>query len=159
MKMIVLAAACAATLAAMPVAAQLYVGVGAGTAKTDSYETTAKVYAGYQLTPLWGVELGYNDLHRYRSSDVESWTLAGTGTMPLAQNWSLLGKLGLAANRPHFPGSENKNDLLVGIGVGYAMSRNVGVRLEYEEFGRLSDNSGINNARGHNLGLSVKYLF
>lgn len=159
MKKMVIAAACAATFLALPVTAQLYVGAGVGAAKTDSHETSGKIYVGYQLTPIWGTELGYNDLNRYRGSDIESWTLAGTGARPLGLNWSLLGKLGVASNRPHFAGAENKTDLLVGIGMGYAMSRNIGMRLEYENFGKLSDNDGVNNSRGRNLGLSAKYLF
>jgi hypothetical protein len=39
------------------------------------------------------------------------------------------------------------------------MAKNLGARLEYEEFGTLSDTNSVNNARGSNLGLSLKYVF
>jgi len=67
--------------------------------------------------------------------------------------------LGATSNRSNFAGASNHTDLLAGVGVGYSMTKNVGVRLEYEDFGRLSKASTGNDARGRNLGLSVKYGF
>ena len=171
-----MAAALCAGFAAPPAAAQMYLGLGAGAARTDTHQTSYKLYGGYQFSPNWGLELGYNDLGRYLGARSESWTLAGTGTLPVTNNWSLLGKLGVAANRtefsggggvggaaaaapPRFSGTARENDLLVGVGIGYSFNRNVGLRLEYEDFGKLSDVASGNNSRGNNLGLSVKYLF
>lgn len=48
-------------------------------------------------------------------------------------------------------------DALIGVGVNYSMTKNIGLRLEYEDFGKLSD-AGSNN-KGRNLGLSLKYGF
>ena len=94
-----MAAALCAGFAAPPAAAQMYLGLGAGAARTDTHQTSYKLYGGYQFSPNWGLELGYNDLGRYLGARSESWTLAGTGTLPVTNNWSLLGKLGVAANR------------------------------------------------------------
>ncbi len=157
MKKIFMAAAVAASFAAAPAFAQLYLGAGAGEAKTDTRETSWKVYGGYQFNPTWGLELGYNDLGKYRGSDIESYSLAATGTIPLNERWSLLGKLGATENRPDAPGTGNHTAVLIGVGVGYSLSRNVGVRLEYEDFGKLSDAGG--SSRGRNVGLSLKYGF
>lgn len=157
MKKIFVAVAVSAAFVAFPASAQLYLGGGLGEAKTDTRETSWKLYGGYQFTPTWGLELGYNDLGKYRGADIESYSLAGTGTIPLNERWSLLGKLGAAENRPDAPGAGNHTDVLLGVGVGYSLSRNVGVRLEYEDFGKLSDASG--SSRGRNLGLSLKYGF
>lgn len=159
MKRLLTAAALCAGFASAPASAQIYLGLGAGAARTDSHETSWKLYGGYQFSPVWGVELGYNDLGRYRGADIESWTLAGTGTLALNPSWSLLGKLGVAANRARFAGASHEQDLLVGVGLGYSFNKNLGLRLEYEDFGRLSDVGGGNNSRGNNLGLSVKYSF
>lgn len=159
MKKLLMAAAISAAFMAGPASAQMYLGAGVGQAKTDTDKTSWKLYGGYQFNPTWGVELGYTDLGSYRGSNIESWSAAGTGTIPLGTSWSLLGKVGAASNRPRFANASNHTDLLLGIGVGYAMTKNVGVRLEYEDFGKLSDNSTGNNSKGRNLGLSLKYAF
>lgn len=159
MKKVFMAAAVAAALVAGNASAQLYLGAGAGSSKTDNREDSWKLYGGYQFSPTWGVELGYTDLGQYRGADVESWTLAGTGTMPLNQRWSLLGKLGVASNRPQFAGSSDHTDLLMGVGVGYSLNTNIGLRLEYEDFGKLSKSGAGPNSRGNNLSLSIKYMF
>lgn len=159
MKKLLTAAALSAALIAGPASAEAYLGGGIGASKTDTRETSWKVYGGYQFSPIWGAELGYTDLRRYRGANIEAWSLAGTGTLALGQNWSLLGKVGAVSNRAHFSGASNRTDLLLGVGVGYAMSKNLGVRLEYEDYGKLSDNGNGNNSRGNNLGLSLKYAF
>lgn len=159
MKKLLMAAAFSVVFIAVPASAEMYLGAGFGAARTDGHEHSWKLYTGVQFDPTWGLELGYTDLGSYRGSDVESWTLAGTGTMPLGERWALLGKLGAASNRAHFSGASNHTDWLVGVGVGYSMSKNLGLRLEYEDFGKLSDVSTGDNSRGRNLGLSLKYAF
>jgi opacity protein-like surface antigen len=157
MKKLLMAAVFAASLVAGPASAQIYLGAGVGASDTDTSESSWKLYLGNQVNPTWGIELGYTDLGRYRGSDINSWSLAGTGTLPMVERWSLLGKLGVAFNRPHFAGASDRTGLLVGLGVGYRVSRNLGLRLEYEDFGDLSDVSTGNNSRGSNLGLSLNY--
>ena len=152
-------AALGAFLAAGQVQAQAYVGAGLGAARTDSSETSMKLYGGMQVTPNWGVELAYTDLGRYRGANIDSWSLAGTGTLPLGSGWSLMGKLGAASNRPKFGGSSNHSDVFMGVGIQYAIAKNVGMRLEYEDFGKLSDTNNAGNSRGNNLGLSLQYSF
>lgn len=159
MKKAFIATAILAACVSAPAAAQMYLGAGVGASRTDTDETSYKLYGGYQFNPNWGAELAYNDLGRYRNANIESWTLAGVGTLPLGAQWSLLGKLGLAANRTRFAGTTNYKDLLVGVGVGYSFTKQFGLRLEYEDFGKLSNQGGANNSRGSNLGLSMRYTF
>ncbi len=146
-------------LLAAPVLAQPYVGAGVGAAKTDSNETSWKLFGGYQLSPTWGVELGYTNLGRFRGADVEAWSLAGTGTVRLNESWALIGKLGAASNHARFTGGGTRTELLVGVGMSYNFTRNTALRLEYEDFGKLSNANGGSNAHGRNLGLSVVYGF
>ena len=163
MKHIVIAtaviAALAGAMATAPASAQAYLGAGAGASKTDRNETSWKLYGGYQFNPTWGAEVAYTDLGRYRGSDIQSWSLAGTGTMPIADRWSLIGKLGATSNRPKFSGGSNHSDVLLGIGVDYSFSKQVSVRLEYEDFGKLSKSTVGGDSNGSNLGLSVKYTY
>lgn len=159
MNKLLIAAAVSALLAGGPAAAQLYVGAGVGSAKTDSNETSTKIYGGFNFTPTWGMELALTDFDRYRGADIESWSIAGTARMPIADRLSLMGKVGATSNRPKFAGGSNHTDLLLGIGVNYAVTPKVGLRLEYEDFGKLSKSSTGSNASGSNLGLSVNYTF
>lgn len=159
MKKIFLATAIYAILAALPAQAEMYVGAGVGEARSDARHTSAKVFGGFQLDPTWGLELAYTDLHRYRNANVEARSLALVGTKPFAANWALLGKLGASSNRSHFSGSHNHTDLLVGLGIAYNFSKTVGLRLEYEDFGKLSKTDIGNDSRGTNLGLSMRFGF
>lgn len=159
MKNLLMAAAFSTALIAGSASAEAYLGGGIGASKTNTHETSWKVYGGYQFNPIWGAELAYTDLGRYRGSDIDSVTLAGTGTLALGQGWSLLGKVGAASNHARFSGASRRTDLLLGVGVGYRFTKNLGVRLEYEDFGKLSDTNSGDNSRGSNLGLSLKYAF
>lgn len=139
--------------------AQMYAGAGIGAAKTDTNQTSYKLFGGFQFNPTWGLEAAYTDLGKYNGANFEAASLAGTGTFPLNESWSLLGKLGASSNRSHFSGSNRYTDLLVGAGVGFKLNKNVGLRLEYEDFGKLSNVNPGNNSRGRNLGLGMKYNF
>ena len=150
--------------------------------------TGAKVYGGYNFDQNWGMELGYNNLgnkysvHGYVgptpygiSMKASNWYLAGTGTLPLSKEFSLLAKLGVAANRAEggtacvlvdcvSVGSKNRSQLMYGVGASYAFSKNWGARLEYEHFGKLSNDNfwgvGTGGAIKGSAGtLSAKYTF
>lgn len=99
-------------LAAGPASAQMYLGAGIGAAETDTSQTSYKLFGGSRFTPTWGLEIAYTDLSKYNGANFESASLAGTGTLPLDENWSLLGKLGASSNRSHFAGSSRHTDLL-----------------------------------------------
>ena len=156
-KSLIVAALCSAFMAG-PVFAQAYLGAGIGSARTDTHNTSGKIYGGFQFNPTWGIELGYTDLGKYKGANVESTTLSGVGTLPMGQNWSLFGKLGAASNQPHFGGAGRHSDVLLGIGLGYSINKNVSARLEFENFGKLS-NVGGSNSNGRNLGLGLQYAF
>jgi OOP family OmpA-OmpF porin len=166
---------------ASPASAQWYVGagVGAGQAKlsnngtvqgNDSHETSGKIFGGYQFTPNWGIEGQYVYLGKYDvtngggsgSYKPESWGLAATGTIPLSNNFYLMGKLGAAFNRlrdSNFSGG-NKTDLLAGVGAGYNFNANWGIRAEYENFGKITkNNNNGGDIKGDNWTVSVKYSF
>jgi OOP family OmpA-OmpF porin len=159
MKKLLMAGALSAAFVAAPALAQTYIGGGIGKSDTDTQENSWKVYGGYQFTPTWGLELGYTDLGNYRGAEVESWSLAGTATLPLNQNWSLLGKLGFARNNAETPSASQKSSTLAGVGVGYALNQNLGLRLEYEDYGKLADTGIGTDDKGSNVVLSVKYSF
>lgn len=158
MKKLLMGAAFCGALVAGPASAQMYIGAGAGVADTDSGESSWKLYGGYQFVPRWGVEVGYTDLGEYRGGSIDSTTLAATFTHAFGERWSFLAKLGQAWNSPHAAGVRQNSDFYAAVGLGYSFNKNLGLRLEYEDFGELSDSPGPIGS-GSNLALSVKYGF
>jgi len=125
-------------------------------------DTAYKLYGGYQFTPNWGVELGYNDLgNKYSIKGLDagipygatykltSWYVAATGTLPIQGGFSLIGKLGASGNKTSGGdvcalgvceglGSESKTDIMVGVGAQYTFTKGWAARLEYENYGKMS---------------------
>ncbi len=162
MKKILSALALSAVLAATPASAQVshvYIGAGVGTANTDSSEFSWKILGGYQHDQHWGIEAAYTDLGRYRGSSADSLSLALTGTLPLDRRWALMAKAGVASNRTRVAGSNDHADALVGIGVAYTVTRRFGLRLEYEQYGRVAGPGSPFNDRADNLALIGKVSF
>jgi OOP family OmpA-OmpF porin len=135
---------------------------------TKSNDTSYKIYGGYQFTKNWGVEVGYNDLgNGYNvnfnfaglpgsgSVKIDNWYVAGTGTLPLGDRFSVFAKLGAVANH---------SDVLVGVGAQYAFTRNWSARLEYEDYGKVSSDDvwgtgGSGSVKANAWYLSAKYSF
>ncbi len=158
MKKILSALALSAAFAA-PAFAQVYLGAGVGIANTGSSEFSWKILGGYQHDRHWGIEAAYTDLGSYRGSGADSLSLALTGTLPLDRRWALIAKAGVASNRTRVAGSSDHADALVGIGVAYAVNRRFGLRLEYEQYGRVAGPGSPFNDRADNLALVGKVSF
>lgn len=172
-------------IASAPAMAQFYLGGSVGQAdhkmnrsdwaqggSNSTYKDTAtgyKIFGGYQFTPMWGIEGGYIDLRRYEATvtpavaanagtatvKVNSWSLFGTGTLPIANGFSAFGKLGISRNTSKMSftsngvafnasdsGSSNKTSFAYGIGASYAINKQVAVRVEYEDFGKAGESNG-----------------
>ena len=185
MKKIVLAAVIGTAFAASSAFAQGYIGAGFGSSKIsgiDSGTTSGgnaskgmtKIYGGFQFTPTWGLEAQYSDLGSRNVTDAgvavgsfrtSQLSIAGTGTLPLNSNFSLLGKLGVSANRVNAStaiGSvRNASSVLIGVGVSYNITPALSARLEYEDFGKIGTLTGPPDitARANGYSLSLKYKF
>lgn len=98
-----------------------------------------KVFGGYQLTPNFALEGGYYDLGHI-DNDSGKVTARGVyldavGTLPLAQQWSLLGSAGLAQGRLKTSfGDDSSPALKLGLGVQYDLSKQVALRAQYERY-------------------------
>ncbi|MBL8386072.1 MAG: porin family protein [Burkholderiales bacterium] len=189
------AASLAAGLAAGSASAQWYAGAGLGVAGAaidgsagaiglsarDKRNTSFKLVGGYQFTPHWGVEAQFTDLGRagYNacvgatcgagSVGLRQWSVTGTGTYTLANNYFVFGKLGVTWNQARGDAfcaagacggspAGTRSDLLAGLGVGYQFSRNISMRLEYEHFGRAVSGNGF-SAKADNWSASLRYTF
>ncbi len=99
-------------------------------------DTGIKLLGGYQVTPSVAVEIAYADLGKFgnnlRASALGIYAL---GKLPLANNFSLLGKLGV--NNARLKGGGNSNsglELGYGIGAAYTLTPTVDLRGEWERF-------------------------
>jgi OOP family OmpA-OmpF porin len=125
----------------------------------DDSDTAFRVFGGYQFNKYLGAELGYADLGKATLSGAglnasvkaKAWDLVGVGRLPLADKFSLFGKLGmyradtdLSSNTALIPAaSDNNTDLTYGIGAQYDFNKNLGVRAEWQQYKKVgSDNTG-----------------
>jgi OOP family OmpA-OmpF porin len=196
MKKVLISCAISLAFITAPASAQWYVGAGVGSSNVtgvdgsagiapanltglDGNKTSSKFFGGYQITPNWGVEAQYGNLGS-RSGSVRlagaslgtitskatQMSLAGTGTLPLASGFSLMGKIGLTSNKNNVTGagssgSDSVSGLLVGLGVSYNLTKEASLRLEIENFGKVSKDNGASGSaiRASNVSLGLVYAF
>jgi OOP family OmpA-OmpF porin len=147
-----------------------YVGVGAvasehryklsndsSSGDRKSNEWGGKIYGGVQINPNWAVEAGYTDFGKSNynysvgaangrvESDAKSFYLAGKGSYPINQQFSVFGKLGVAHNKndvtatglaASYNGDSSRNSLYASVGAEYAFNEKVSATLEYEHYGK-----------------------
>lgn len=138
-------------------------GIPAGVSckKTD---TAFRLAGGYQFTPRWGAEISYADLGKVRASGLvlgvpvtaeaksNSVQLAATGTFPISGGFSIIGKLGIARTEVKESATAALGGLVAsatakatstkaayGIGAQYDFTKNVSVRAQYEDLGKVGD--------------------
>lgn len=126
-----------------------YVSVGVGHSSYDHPDfdkdaTGVSLAFGQSITDSVGYEVGYVHFGSAKSDgfklDTQSVYLAGVGTYPLSEAFSVYGKLGATINRYSSDSdSETKLRPLVGAGLGYKFSKEWSAGLEYVYFGEYSD--------------------
>jgi hypothetical protein len=160
---------------------------GNGAANTGSGNAIAGAagYSGYRLTQNWGIEGGYNNLgtgysiqgmrngapYAMNGIGAYNYYVAGTATFPLSAGCSVFGKLGLAVNRADLGviaregnsdalGYKHRTDPMFGVGTDYVFNAHHSLRLEYENYGRVSsDGDGDGAIRASTVTLAIQYTF
>ncbi len=117
----------------------------------DTKDTAFRVLGGYQINRNFAAELGYHDLGKVKVSapgvsfDIKSnaWELVGVGAYPLANQFSVYGKLGFYRGEVKVSGGgkDTNTDLTYGIGGQYDLSREVGIRAEWQRYGKIGGDS------------------
>jgi OOP family OmpA-OmpF porin len=124
----------------------------------SSTEWSGKIYGGYQLNKNFAVEGGYTDFgdssYNYSvgaasgriDSKSHAFYVAGKGSVPINQQLSVFGKLGVAYNKnevhgtglaaPYAAGDNNRSNLYASVGGEYALNEKVSLSLEYEHYGK-----------------------
>ncbi len=142
----------------------------------DDTDNAWKVYGGYQFHPNVGVEVGYIDFGKFKGSGPatvsDNWKATGinvsaVGTLPLANQFSLFGKVGLMAwdvddkfSVGPVSGSAKKKgtNLSLGIGAQYAFTKQLAGRVEYERFTNVgNDDTGKSDIDLLSIGVVFKF--
>jgi len=133
-----------------------------GATSCDDSDSSWKIFGGYQLNRNVAIELGYGDLGKVSvgtpafvflgipipaaNTTIEStvFELVGVGSLPVAERFSLFGKIGLYrsdtdikiafANGASSSDSDDNIDLTFGVGARYDFTRNLGVRAEWQRY-------------------------
>ncbi len=111
--------------------------------------------AGLELAPNISGEIGLHifgdsvvsfNTGRTNTLKASSFTIAGVGQIPLAPQFSLFGKLGLAMNHAEVtnnagfaPITTNQNALYVSFGAQFDLNRQFALRAQYENFGKFEN--------------------
>ena len=135
--------------------------VDCGGLSCDKKDTAFRILGGYQINRNFAAELGYHDLGKVTFSGsglsanikASAWELVGIGSYPFASQFSGYGKLGAYHGEAKLSASiaglgsgslkETNTDLTFGLGVQYDVSRELGVRGEWQRYKNVGgDNTG-----------------
>lgn len=110
---------------------------GVNGVEDNSHGVTGKLYGGYQVTPNLGVEAGYEALGHIDDGIGEARGhgvfLDAVGTLPVAPQWSLIGRAGVAhGDIDTSDGDDTSSGLRVGLGAQYDITPTVALRGEVE---------------------------
>ena len=133
--------------------------------------TGVKLVGGYAFTKNVGAEIGYVTLGKANlviageafSTKTRAFYTAATGTLPLNEQFSLTGKLGVSANRVEnsdVTGSETRDRItaLVGVGATYNFAPNLAAVAEYDYFGKVIKEQNV-NFKANLLSVGIRYKF
>ncbi len=142
--------------------------------------TAFRFGGGYQFTPNFGIEANYGILGKPTMSGtvlgvaingeakLNTLQVAATGTYPVADAFSLIGKLGIArttvdvtASGGGFSSSQSATStkLAYGIGAQYDVSKTFGVRAQYENLGEVGDVNTTGTAKVSLISAGVVFKF
>jgi len=136
MAMVGAAAMALSTGAFAQMAPSFYAGVELGSSDFGSETDTAmKIFGGFQFHPNIAAEIGYGFLYDKGATEVTALEIVGVGMYPVAPQLSVLGKLGFASVEVDVGGfSDDKTELLFGIGAQYDVMRNLSARLMFTRY-------------------------
>ena len=133
-------------------------------AGSDNNAQAVKLFGGYHFNEHFGAEAGYAALGSFSKSVLVGGTsvtqhgrasstfAAATGRLPLGESFALHGRLGLSSGKVSgtnvLPASDNlmgsKNSVLVGLGAEYRPRLNIALTINYDSYGKLSNNVKAN---------------
>ena len=147
----------------------------------DTSDTGYKVFGGYQFNPYLAAEIQYYNLGKYHYTDsvkggqatvkTHGFALSAVGSLPIMQDLSLLGKVGVArqtysgeatSGTSQLSRKASKANLVLGVGAEYQINTGLRLRAEYEYFGVptvLSSGNQSIKLRTDLLSVGLRYQF
>ena len=136
----------------------------------DEFDAGFKGFIGYQINQNWAAELSFASLGKfhYKYDDgtvtqdgvyqVSGWGFSAVPTIPFTRNLSVFGRLGLFFSQARMtfynsgfvagavsPGQQFSDvSLLAGFGAQYFFDGESGMRIEYENFGKVGNECNPN---------------
>jgi OOP family OmpA-OmpF porin len=119
-----------------PTVPNFYVGLEVGQTDVESEDDTGfKILGGYQFHRNIAAEVGYGLLFDKGDGEITSLEVTAVGLFPLANQFSLYGKLGFArVEAEDSSGSVDDTSLTFGFGAQYDVNRNLGLRLGWQRY-------------------------
>ena len=121
-----------------------YVGGEVGSFEADDESDTAfKILGGYQINRNFAVEGAYGFLFDKEvqgvNVEVTAFELVGVASFPIADKFSVFGKLGFAmweveASAFGLSGSEDGTDLTFGVGLQYDLTPKLAIRGQWQRY-------------------------
>lgn len=187
MKKNVLAIALLSALSTTAMAEGFYAAVDAGQSSgkdictnnppgVTGCEDTATLFraaVGTQITPMWGAEVSYGSYGKASAGtflgisvdwEASGLQISGTGTFPVADAFSLIGKLGIARTDLKVSAlgisfSETSTNLAFGIGAQYDVTQSVAFRAQYEDLGTVGNSNTTGTTKASLLSAGVVFKF
>lgn len=146
----------------------------------DDTDTAWRIFGGYRLHRNVAVEMGYADGGKYKASGIVSGVQATgevkakafdfdvVGILPLYEQFSLLAKVGFAAWNLDASGSAlgltasqsaNGTSFLYGAGAQYDLTRQFGLRLEWQRYADVGDKNTTGQSNVDVIAASVLFKF
>ena len=124
----------AGAIAQQPATTGFYIGAEVGNTDVGGADDDIgfKILGGYQFHRNIAAELGYGLLYDKSGVEVKALEAVALGIFPIANQFSIIGKLGLA-NIDVNPG-DDKTELTWGVGVQYDFNRNLGLRALWQRY-------------------------
>jgi len=125
-------------------------------------DTAFGIDGGYRLNRNFAVEAAADRIGRFGSDpsyDVNAYSLAAVGILPLQSGFSLYGKGGYARTHADLGGTtDNANSLLVGAGVMYDISRQYYVKAGWDRYTKVGGaDTGSGSADVVGVGLGMRF--
>jgi opacity protein-like surface antigen len=128
--------------------------------------TAIRAAGGYQFTQIWGMEVSYATYGKanlggtygdWKTSGVQA---SGIGTFPVAESFSVLGKLGVARIEHQVNGATStRTNLAWGLGAQYDFNKRIAFRAQYEQLGTIGDANTTGEAKASLISVGALYRF
>ena len=139
-----------------------------GVTEKSDHKNALRVFGGYQLDEHFSVEAGYLNFGHFKyasgpSVKLQAAYLAGKASMPIGEQFSVYGKLGVAYHGQKFSdindtdASYHKSRPMFGVGTAWHMTEKVALSLELNNYGTVKTDPGKIKMRALEAGLNFKF--